>query len=1035
MSLEHHLVLNRYLHHLLGAEDFETLKNVLRPLAEGPDASGQSFFYGALAGLNGQIPRADLQIYDRRVMAYEATLRRSRKDFQAFRYFQYLALLYTEIFLDGLTRAPQAFLADLNAWLKALKSREPVLSVFPDFTPDDLRRLAFFMATGSGKTLLMHVNIWQALYYLQNGAHPEALLPGAPQDRRFDNIILITPNEGLSAQHIAELRASGLSAVEFVSQPNARGTAFSPLVKVIEIHKLAETASKGGVSLVMSSIGSNNLVIVDEGHKGTGSKARTWKTRQKYLSAGGFLLEYSATFAQAIGAASKKSKQQLLHEYGKAILFDYSYAHFYGDGYGKDFRVLNLKKGSAPRAHELLVGGLLTFYHQLYLYQRNQAAYRPYNLEKPLWVLLGSSVNATYTRQKQKRSDVAEVVAFLQRFLEDPQWAVSVMARILAGNSGFQDDKTGQDLFAQHIPNLLGQDAQALYDALRAEIFRGSGGLEVWQIKNADGEFGLRLSQADEGAPYFGVINIGDVSAFKKYLNEHLNLEVKEDAFRSSQFAIVDHPDSPIYLLIGAKKFIEGWSSWRVSAMGLLNVGKGEGSQIIQLFGRGVRLKGKGMSLKRSAALDHGQSPPENIRFIETLAIFGWNADYIEAFQKFLEAEDLPREFVLPVAKMDPWPDKKLPLPEKQSGFDARTLTWTLDASGLDVALDRTPKVAAVATRGAGQDVVQGGGALQGALTIDFSAAWQRDVLHWQALYHALLAYKRLRGYENIFIPADVLPEILEKRATLRILASDLNMDALQSAAEELLKAYLDRFVRMKERQAESQHVQVGYLNKDDSRVQTEYRLRVRGGQQLLAQVQQILGMNNLHTQTIPGRPLPRFYWDRSLFNPLLLHGHDTAINIAPAPLNPGEYQFIKDLWNFWIANHNKPAYVDDEIYILRNLAISGIGLFHRSGFYPDFILWRRSPKTGKTKVIFIEPHGIHDEGLSGNLDKFAALKALRALSRQPNFQQAGIVLDGYMLTDTPLGGITDANGLTKAQIEQKYPLRWMEGDYIKGIL
>src|SRR3546814_19182052 len=52
--------------------------------------------------------------------------------------------------------------------------------------------------------------------------------------------------------------------------------------------------------------------------------------------------------------------------------------------------------------------------------------------------------------------------------------------------------------------------------------------------------------------------------------------------------------DSRLNVLIGSRKFTEGWSSWRVSTMGLLNMGQGEGSQIIQLFGRGVRLKGKG---------------------------------------------------------------------------------------------------------------------------------------------------------------------------------------------------------------------------------------------------------------------------------------------------------------------------------------------------------------------------------------------------------------------------------------------------------
>ncbi|MEW6623005.1 MAG: hypothetical protein AB1420_07755 [Bacillota bacterium] len=39
--------------------------------------------------------------------------------------------------------------------------------------------------------------------------------------------------------------------------------------------------------------------------------------------------------------------------------------------------------------------------------------------------------------------------------------------------------------------------------------------------------------------------------------------------------------------------------------MGLINFAKGEGSQAIQLFGRGVRLKGYGNCLKRSSKLDY----------------------------------------------------------------------------------------------------------------------------------------------------------------------------------------------------------------------------------------------------------------------------------------------------------------------------------------------------------------------------------------------------------------------------------------------
>lgn len=96
--------------------------------------------------------------------------------------------------------------------------------------------------------------------------------------------------------------------------------------------------------------------------------------------------------------------------------------------------------------------------------------------------------------------------------------------------------------------------------------------------------------------------------------------------------------------LNGSKKFTEGWSSWRVSTMGLMNVGKGEGAQIIQLFGRGVRLKGFEWSLKRSVKtqLPDGVDRPKHIAAMETLGIFGIHADDMAQFRDFLEEESLP---------------------------------------------------------------------------------------------------------------------------------------------------------------------------------------------------------------------------------------------------------------------------------------------------------------------------------------------------------------------------------------------------------
>ncbi len=84
---------------------------------------------------------------------------------------------------------------------------------------------------------------------------------------------------------------------------------------------------------------------------------------------------------------------------------------------------------------------------------------------------------------------------------------------------------------------------------------------------------------------------------------------------------------------------MEGWNSWRVSNMGLLNIGRSEGSEIIQLFGRGVRLRGLGLSLKRSSALDGKH--PEHIKLLETLNIFAVRANYMAQFRDYLEREGI----------------------------------------------------------------------------------------------------------------------------------------------------------------------------------------------------------------------------------------------------------------------------------------------------------------------------------------------------------------------------------------------------------
>jgi len=133
---------------------------------------------------------------------------------------------------------------------------------------------------------------------------------------------------------------------------------------------------------------------VDEGHKGSGGEA--WRKYRDALGKTGFTFEYSATFGQALSAARN---DPLTAEYGKAIVFDYSYRYFYEDGYGKDFRILNLQdETDEAKTDLLLLGNLLSFYEQQCLFDEQDEVLRPYNLEKPLWVFVGSRSTLSIAR-------------------------------------------------------------------------------------------------------------------------------------------------------------------------------------------------------------------------------------------------------------------------------------------------------------------------------------------------------------------------------------------------------------------------------------------------------------------------------------------------------------------------------------------------------------------------------------------------------------------------------------------------------------
>ena len=523
------------------------------------------------------------------------------------KYFQYLSLLFSEIYLEAYFRDKENLLRDLNEYLLSFnlgdtRQQEIFGSLYDDglpkddrlepYTLEDLTKIAFWSATGSGKTLLMHINIKQYQYYLERHSSPSEL----------NRIILLTPNEGLSRQHEDEFRLSGIDAELF---DKAGKFWSSNYVQIIDINKLKETS--GVKTTAVDSFEGNNLVLVDEGHRGTSGKdVGLWMEMRNRLCEKGFSFEYSATFGQAMRATTNKN---LPSDYAKCILFDYSYKFFHQDGYGKEYRILNLGgdlKDNPTEDHRsrYLTACLLAFFQQQKLFEDKKHEIRPYLIENPLWIFVGGSVIAPKKSKLSQHdqttvSDVVDILLFLAKFVRNKEDSIRILSDLLKGSSGLQDAQ-GRELFSGAYTYLgtLKYNGESIFSEILKLLFNASspGALHVKRLKgDNEGELELKIGNAGDA---FGVVNVGDSSGLCKLCDKHEVLAVSDSEFSASIFKSIQKPDSKINILIGSKKFSEGWSSWRVSTMGLMNIGKKEGSQIIQLFWSRGEVKGARLLLK-----------------------------------------------------------------------------------------------------------------------------------------------------------------------------------------------------------------------------------------------------------------------------------------------------------------------------------------------------------------------------------------------------------------------------------------------------
>ena len=1000
-KLENHLTLHGWLNSHFGYTTTRDLLNDVKNAEEGFNPDGHSVVCEHL--MSGVPPDSAIEealpTYDANIKRHLSTINSRRTQPIVLRYFQYLSLLYTEIFLDWKFNKQAKFLPQLNAFVRTRNmAKPPGDAMDTPFTETDIEKLAFWMATGSGKTLIMHINYHQFRHYCQDP---------------LDHIVLITPNEGLSEQHMRELANSDIRCERFNVEGN-RLAHSQDAVQVIEITKLVEEKTSGGVSVPVEAFEGNNLIFVDEGHKGSGGKV--WRAYREALAKTGFTFEYSATFGQALAAAKNAD---LVDEYGKAIAFDYSYRYFYGDGYGKNFRILNVKHDDATQTETLLLGNLLSFYEQRRYFKQNTDAVRAYGLDSPLWAFVGSKVNAVYTEKKKSRSDVLNVIRFLHRFLKNEKaWAIHSIEKIINGDSGLSDDN-GTDVFKNRLSYLKerNETPRQIYTDILDEVFHtnSSGALHLCDVRNARGEIALKATSSSQ---YFGLIYIGDTSAFKKLVqNDDADISMdSENVFTESLFNDINKPESAINILIGAKKFIEGWDSWRVTAMGLLNIGRQEGSQIIQLFGRGVRLRGRNMSLRRSTPEDTER--PDNLPLLETLNIFAVRANFMAQFRDYLMREGVPHEepiqLELPIKRnMD-----RVPRPL----YVPTVLQYAETATGKCVMLE-VNSAAAITHTTQSVDII-GSSTQRGIQAERAEAAHQThipqpslELVDWEYIYLQLLEYKKEKQFHNLIFDIDILKQILSPNEGLSELSvmdesevvprTQAQLKRLEELVLTLLRKYIAKFYRIIQKRWNDEAVRLKKLEGNDSNF-TNWKVYIPRDEasELEPQIKHLIESKEIYGSGTT--KLSKVYNDRHLYQPLLtVDGVETALRITPPALENSEKDFVNDLQKYVHRQHEE-LLAEKQIFLLRNQSRGkGIGFYENEGFYPDFILWIL--EGAKQRIVFIEPHGMIHDAINEHNDKITLFKRLRDLSHK-RFRGEHVQMDAFMISRTSLSNLLRKN-------------------------
>ncbi|WP_208357694.1 DEAD/DEAH box helicase family protein [Helicobacter pylori] len=486
-----------------------------------------------------------------------------------------------------------------------------------------INRLAFYMATGSGKTIVIIKLVELLSVAIRMGLIPKK------------NIMFFSANEHLIKQFEKEIEKynrnkdyakqidfKNLKSVTNKDFHHASKDFFQKIVLFYYRADLMNDEESKENLLNYKDYWDNgeNYVILDEAHKGNKSESKR-QAIFSLLSLKGFLFNFSATFTEEsdlITAVYNLSVGEWVKlGYGKeSVLLKKNNLNAF-----KELKDLNDREKEIALLKALLLLGM-------------QKRYKTEGyFHDPLMLVFTHSVNV-------ENSDAEIFFKTLARVIENDDGSDFLKAKedlleeLKEPEFLFSDGKDKDYKVKVFKESLKSMDFKGLKEAV---FYASNGHIEVIINPKNNQEIAFKLNTSDK---VFCLIRIGDITEWIREKLKSVKVVSKNLSFKEeSYFSQIDK--SSINILVGSRAFDTGWDSTRPSVILFLNIGLDDDAKklVKQSFGRGVRIESVKNQRQRLAYLDIDEAIKEKLKpnaaMLETLFVIPTNHASLEAILKF----------------------------------------------------------------------------------------------------------------------------------------------------------------------------------------------------------------------------------------------------------------------------------------------------------------------------------------------------------------------------------------------------------------